>query len=155
LRFAGNVAARGNSKNLVDLNIIEIKEIIRCDGQMFPARRDGFLSKWISQRWSKALGYISGGRLAGYGVLRPCVTGFKVGPLFADSKEIAQELLSGLADHANGQVFIDVPEPNLDAVDLVQSSGMKKVFETARMYNRNIPRLPLGRVYGATTLELG
>lgn len=155
LRFAGDIAARDDSKNIVDLKDLDMKEIVKCDSQMFPARRDNFISKWVSQRGGKALGYISSGRLAGYGVLRPCITGFKIGPLFADSKEIAQELLSGLATHTNEQVFIDVPEPNQSAVDLVQASGMKIIFETARMYNKNIPRLPLERIYGVTTLELG
>lgn len=155
LRFAGNVTTRSSSKNIVDLGGLEMEEIVRYDSQMFPARRDRFLTRWINPRGGKALGYLSGGRLAGYGVLRPCVTGFKIGPLFADSKEIAQELLSELASHAAGQVFIDAPEPNQDAVDLAKASGMKKVFETARMYNKNVPRLPLDRIYGVTTLELG
>jgi len=103
-----------------------------------------------------AVGYISKDRLAGYGVVGPCITGFKVGPLFADSKEIAQELLSELARHAgNNSLFIDVPEQNQQALDLVNHSGLKKVFETARMYNRAIPNLPMGMIYGVTTLELG
>jgi GNAT superfamily N-acetyltransferase len=155
LRFAGSAPARGNSSNIVDLKDLETKQVIQYDSQMFPAKRDNFLSRWIRPRGGKALGYISGGRLEGYGVLRPCISGFKIGPLFADGKEIAQELLSGLASHANGQVFIDVPEPNQHAVDLAKRNGMKNVFETARMYNRNIPRLPLERIYGVTTLELG
>jgi hypothetical protein len=64
-------------------------------------------------------------------------------------------LLSGLASHANGEIFIDVPEPNRQAMVLVEKFGMKKVFETARMYNKRVPDLPLGNIYGVTTLELG
>jgi len=154
LRFAGSVAP-SNSKNTVDLKDVGIKEIIEYDHQMFPARRDDFISRWVSQKGCRALGYLSGNRLVGYGVLRPCVKGFKIGPLFADSREIAQELLSGLASRAGGEIFIDVPEPNRQAIDLVEKSGMKKVFETARMYNKDIPRLPIDRIYGVTTLELG
>jgi ribosomal protein S18 acetylase RimI-like enzyme len=156
LRFAGSIGCRKNSKNIVDLKSFEASEIAEYDSQMFPTRRDNFISRWVRHEGSKALGYLEDSRLAGYGVLRPCITGFKVGPLFADSKEIAQDLLSGLASNVGkDKIFIDVPEPNRQAIDLVESNGMVKVFETARMYNRAIPDLPLDRIYGVTTLELG
>jgi ribosomal protein S18 acetylase RimI-like enzyme len=154
LRFTGRVAP-GDSINTIDLKDIETSEIVEYDSQMFPARRGDFISRWVSQKGCKALGYVEEGRLAGYGMARPCVRGFKIGPLFADSREIAQELLSGLAGRVDGEIFIDVPEPNQQAIDLVEKSGMKKVFETARMYNKSIPRLPIDRIYGVTTLELG
>jgi ribosomal protein S18 acetylase RimI-like enzyme len=130
--------------------------IAEYDTQMFPTRRDNFLSRWVKQKGSKALGYLADGKLVGYGVLRPCLTGFKIGPLFADNREIARELLSGLASHAGkGRIFIDVPEPNQQALDLVKGNSMEKIFETARMYNKSIPALALNRIYGVTTLELG
>lgn len=154
LRFAGSIPL-GNSENTTDLKDVEIEKVIDYDSQMFPAKRDHFISRWASQKDCKARGYFSDGRLVGYGVARPCVRGFKIGPLFADNIEIAQELLSGLASSMDGEIIIDVPEPNLQAMALVEKLEMKKVFETVRMYNRNIPRLPLDRIYGVTTLELG
>lgn len=156
LRFAGSLTCSTDSKNLVDLKNLETSKFAEYDIQMFPARRDNFVSRWVRQKASKARGYLADGRLAGYGVLRPCATGFKIGPLFADSRQIAQQLLSGLASHAGkDRIFIDVPEPNHQALDLVKRNGMEKVFETARMYNKSPPDLPLDRIYGATTLELG
>ncbi len=99
---------------------------------------------------------MSGDRLAGHGAVHPCTTGFKAGPLFLDSKEIAEEMFSELARHAGkNNVFIDIPEPNQQAIDLARRNGMKKVFETARMYTKAVPNLPMSRIYGVTTLELG
>ncbi len=157
LRFAGSFTCPTRSKNLVDLKNLETSKIAEYDVQMFPTRRDNFISRWVKQKGSKALGHLANGKLVGYGVLRPCRIGFKVGPLFADSREIAQELLSGLASHAGkDRIFIDVPEPNKQALDLVKGNMMmEKIFETARMYNKSIPDLPLDRIYGVTTLELG
>jgi len=156
LRFAGSFTCPTRSKNLVDLKNLETSKIAEYDIQMFPARRDNFISRWVKQKGSKALGYLADGKLVGYGVLRPCLIGFKIGPLFADNREIAQELLSGLASHAGKErIFIDVPEPNQQAIDLVKGNSMEKIFETARMYNKSIPALPLNRIYGVTTLELG
>ena len=155
LRFAGHIKSSSNSDHIINLNDIELDRIVEYDNQMFPAKRREFISMWVRQKDCKALGYTSGGRLAGYGVLRPCVTGFKIGPLFADSREIAQELLAGLGSCVSGEIFIDVPEQNQQAVDLVEKSEMKQVFETARMYSKNIPHLAVGKIYGVTTLELG
>ena len=54
-----------------------------------------------------------------------------------------------------GEVFLDVPEPNRDAVALAKARGLAPVFETARMYRGVAPALPLSRIYGITTFELG
>ncbi|NTW99639.1 MAG: GNAT family N-acetyltransferase, partial [Geobacteraceae bacterium] len=51
--------------------------------------------------------------------------------------------------------FLDIPEVNPQAVELVQRHNMKVVFETARMYRGMSPELPLGNIYGVTTFELG
>ena len=41
------------------------------------------------------------------------------------------------------------------ALDLVQRHRMTKGFETARMYTGIAPQLPLKRLYGVTSFELG
>lgn len=96
--------------------------------------------------------------------MRPCITGFKIGPLFADDEHISQQLLSELGRHAiiennnnseNSVFFIDISEPNQQALDLARRNGMKKISETARMYNNAIPSLPLDRIYRVTILEIG
>jgi hypothetical protein len=42
------------------------------------------------------LAWLEGEELAGYGVIRPCRQGHKIGPLFASSPEIAEALFNGL-----------------------------------------------------------
>jgi len=92
----------------------------------------------------------------GYGVVRACRNGYKVGPLFADDEEGADILFRALAASANGQpVFLDCPEPNRSATDLATRYGLSPVFETARMYRGGTPNVPLRQIYGITTLELG
>lgn len=54
-----------------------------------------------------------------------------------------------------GPVFLDLPEPNADAIAMATEAGMAPVFETARMCAGPAPALPLGRIYGITSLELG
>jgi hypothetical protein len=101
---------------------------------------------------------VEDGRLRGWGVIRRCRTGHKVGPLVADEAAIAGSLfdsLTGLVDPGD-EVFLDVPLPNDDAVALATERGMDVVFETARMYaNGAAPPIELDRVFGITTFELG
>ena len=99
---------------------------------------------------------MNGGQLAGYGVLRPCHVGYKIGPLFADTDRIADTLFQSLCASSHGaSVFLDVPEPNENAMALAGRYGMRPCFETARMYTKQSPDFPLDHVYGVTTFELG
>ena len=133
------------------------RELLAYDLPFFPSGRTDFLACWIRQPDSHALGYVNDGRFRGYGVARPCRTGYKIGPLFADTPEIAEKVFVALqGELAEGSaLFIDPPMVNADAVAMAERHGMKPVFETARMYAGKAPELPLDRTYGVTTFELG
>ena len=94
--------------------------------------------------------------LMGYGVIRRCRNGFKLGPLFAENAGVAEQLLLSLTAYAKGEpVFLDVPEVNAAAVALATKYKMTRVFETARMYKGSAPAVALDKVFGVTTFELG
>lgn len=145
------------SKNIVKLNKINFQELLSYDDQFFPVSRPQFLKPWIKQPESTVLGYIKQDKLAGYGMIRKCRQGYKIGPLFADSKIIAKKLLAALINSLdkNQPFYLDVPEPNQQAVALAKKFKMKKVFGTARMYTQNEPKLPINQIFGVTTFELG
>jgi Acetyltransferase (GNAT) domain len=123
---------------------------------VFPAARPAFLRAWINSSGHIGRALVRGGDLAGWGVVRPCRNGCKVGPLFADDRTAAEAVLSSLlASVGDGEIFLDVPSINRDAVALAQELGLTPSFETARMYTGAIPPLRLERVFGVTTFELG
>ncbi len=155
IRYEGSGKA-ATSRGLTDLSAIPFDQLYAYDSALFPVPRESFLREWIAQ--PDAIGYavLEAGLLCGYGLLRLCRHGYKIGPLFADNAEIADRLLEGLYAHAQGApVYLDVPEPNPAAVKLAERYGMHKVFETARMYTHQAPALPIERLYGVTTFELG
>jgi GNAT superfamily N-acetyltransferase len=156
VRYAGAPVGRSDP-GVVTLSSADLDEVAAYDRPCFGAPRRHFLEQWLAQPGSRALGVRSGARLAGYGVVRPAHDGFKVGPLFADDAGIASAILGGLAQHAGpgATVILDVPETNAAGVALARSSGMTPVFETARMYRGGDPGLPLDRVFGITSFELG
>ena len=100
---------------------------------------------------------LDGSRILGCGSIRECHPGFKIGPLNAQSPELARRIFSALCGGVPGgaPVYLDVPEPNKDAVKMAEAFGMHPIFETARMYNKEAPPLPLEKIYGITTFELG
>jgi len=119
--------------------------------------RDQFLRAWLAPSPTRQTeGYFEDGQLRGYGTIRRCVTGWKIGPLFAETPTIAETLLSTLVTPAGTDpLFIDVPAPNSAAVEMVKRLGFTPAFETARMYLGPAPTLPLPQVFGVTSLELG
>jgi len=153
---AGGGCFQANT-GIVPLSTLPFTEICAYDAPFFPGSRRQFLRCWIDQPQSTALGILRNRRLAGYGVLRICRTGYKVGPLFADNPDIAEELFLALkATVPEGvPLFLDTPAVNLAAVDLAERHGLKVVFETARMYRGTPPDLPINRLFGVTTFELG
>jgi GNAT superfamily N-acetyltransferase len=156
IRFEGVGAECTLSAALTPLAALPFQAVCDYDAVHFPAQRSGFLQAWIAQPESRALGMMGSDGLLGYGVIRRCLNGFKIGPLFADSAEVALALFNGLCDHATGQpVFLDVPEINADAMRLVADKQMKEVFGCARMYLGDKPALADAHIYGVTTFELG
>ena len=95
--------------------------------------------------------------MAGYGVIRACIRGYKIGPLFAGSEAVAEALFAALVGSvaAGSEISIDPPEANGAATAFAEQAGMAPVFETARMYKGAAPDLPIDRIFGLTTFELG
>ena len=142
--------------NIVDLSTIAFEKINQFDQAIFMAPRSQFLQRWISQPACHALGAMRNGNLSGYAVARPCRTGYKIGPLFANDPETAHILFQSLlARLPYQQVQIDVPECNTFGVEMVKRCGFTEVFGCARMaFGPPLPR-PLQNIFGVTTFELG
>lgn len=156
IRYEGR--GKGSSSNgTVELATLPFDMIVSYDEGIFPVQRAAFLERWIIQPDGVSIGFIEKKELKGYGVIRPCRSGFKIGPLFADSFDIAERLFYALAGKVSmgTPVFLDVPAINPAALELTRIHSMTPVFETGRMYNREIPAVPMEKVFGITSFELG
>lgn len=143
--------------SIVELASLPFDTIEAYDQPFFPASRPNFLKAWITQPDSHALGIMSNGELSGYGVIRKCREGYKIGPLLADSPELAESLFLALKSKLNTSdtVYLDTPEVNQAAISLAERHGMQVSFETARMYTGETPNIPLDRLFGVTSFEIG
>lgn len=157
-RYGGVVqCAEPPGTELTSVSPVHIPMLIDYDEKFNPARREDFLREWLrALETRQSIALIRNAAIAGYGTIRACRDGHKIGPLFADTETAADLIFRKLvASIGGGQVFLDIPEPNAAARALCDRYNLKPVFETARMYCGTAPELPLSNIYGITTFELG
>ncbi len=142
--------------SLLDARSVPFDKLAAYDRRFFPEARDSFLASWISLPERAAIVAERDGKLTGFAVMRACQAASRVGPLFADSPEIAAALVSALAAKTGATaVAIDMPDINKKTSNLADQLGLKPAFETARMYTGPDPKVDLGGLFGVTSLELG
>jgi GNAT superfamily N-acetyltransferase len=157
VRYGGAIVAPDRPQaGVIELSQVPLPTIEAYDATVFPAPRNSFLRAWVNAPGHVGCARVQDGRLAGFGVIRPCRQGYKIGPLAADDRATAEIVLSALvAEVGGGDIFLDIPSVNRDAIALAEDLELAPVFETARMYTGAIPPLQLDRIFGVTTLELG
>lgn len=156
IRYGGVGVAAPSEAGLTPLASVPEAALLDYDRRHFGWDRPNFLRVWRSQPDSAGWALWDSGVLRGYGCVRRCRSGCKIGPLFADTEAGAERLFGSLAGFAPGEpLFLDLPEPNGAARALAERHQFTPVFETARMYAGPAPALPLDRIYGITSFELG
>lgn len=157
IRYVGKcVPNPSTGPGLVPISSVPLSLLTEYDARMFPSEREKFLRLWTNQPDSFGLAFYEKGQIKGYGIIRRCHAGLKVGPLFADDEVIAGDLLSALVSKFPDEGFnLDVPMANRLAFDLALRFGMKGEFRTLRMYTREAPTIEMEHVFGITSFELG
>ncbi len=89
-------------------------------------------------------------------MIRKAKEGYRIAPIFAENQEIGEKLFLTLCSYSDNQnVYLDVPNINQQAINLVENYQMQCVFERARMYSIREPNIDWKNVFGVTSLELG
>jgi len=156
-RYRGFGTGRKEAQNLAQVQQVDFESLAAYDDGIFPAPRHAFLKCWIEQPNTKGYVYAAKDKIAGYGVIRKCFKGYKIGPLFSDNSAAAEQIFNALIGSVekDAEVFFDAPEANPQAIELAQRHKMQVVFETARIYSQKSPDVPLEKVFGVTSFELG
>jgi len=154
-RFEG-IGSGATPEGVVPLNDVDFATVAEYDRACFPGGRDNFMHSWLDATGATGYGVMDGEKLKGFGVIRPCAMGYKIGPLFADTPEIAETLFQALTASAVGEKFyLDVIEPNKAALELAIRHGLEEVFVTVRMYTDFAPDMAMDKIFGVTSFELG
>ena len=156
IRMAGTPAESDRGTTLA-IRPEHLPPMLALDRATSGVAREAYLTGWFRDTETrKSRVMLDGGRLVGFGTLRRCPIGCKIGPLVAETADIAHQLLAALCTEFPGQrVSVDVPEPNGGFLGDLGRAGFSPVFETARMYKGHKPEARLDLVFGQATLELG
>ncbi len=164
-RFTGSTAIAsaalaGDAAAVDPLTEADFYDVVAYDAEHVPARRERFVRAWIDPASPRRTFVVRrGSTLAGYATVRPVVGGGgRIGPLFAHDESAARALLGAgaIAALAWGEdLAIDVPGVHEAAVSLVESLGFTGGYTCTRMYRGPVRALPLDRIWGNTTFELG
>lgn len=155
----------GLADGVVDPEIVDLADPVRAscferlvelDASAFGDRRGAFLSSWLMIPGVRTAALLRDGQVSGFGVLRPAMVGYKLGPVVATTPTVASRLVTHLMASIIGeQVQFDVPEANRAAVVLAESLGLVESFGCARMYLGRAPDIALERLFGVASFEFG
>lgn len=161
IAFRDERYVRTGSTFKVDGNISPILEddlaqVLAYDEINFGFARPQFMIPWLQLPDNRTFKYLDDGELNGFAIVRKLISGYKIGPLFANDAMIAEELYTACLNAVPGEhLYIDIPVSNTGAVQLVQKYGATYVFECARMYHGEAPGIDMNKVFGITSFELG
>ncbi|KAK3814925.1 MAG: acyl-CoA N-acyltransferase [Benniella sp.] len=181
------VLAERISKNevtgLVDLSdpLVDLNQLPAIEQRFSGLKRPEFVKDWANfhinhhkeRRFGAAVLSTDGTKdeksgkpvVLGYACVRPAVSSYRIGPLYATSPEVAKQLLVKLANNvvqAERQESyniplkfdVDVPNTNPGAVKLFDGLGWKDTFPSMRMWKGTVPEHDVSGVYAVSTLEV-
>lgn len=156
-RYSGKLnIPKFNDKNIVKADMVNFNSLCDYDELHFGFSRENFLKKWIHQEDSYSICYLDKDKINGFSTCRKTSSGFKIGPLFARDRNVAESIFLYLVSKiGSSNFYLDINENFKSAIELVNKYNMNKVFETKRMYTKNQPVAKWDEVYGITSFELG
>lgn len=159
IRFAYEVTGRekGSLTTYQLLADVPFNDLVAYDTLCFPTERTTFLKRWTELPDSYGVAVVEEGAIRGYGMIRACREGYKIGPIFADDAAIAEGIFLQLCTFAGAgeTIYFDIPEINGPAMGIAEKYGMREAFGTGRIYMNGEPEVELAKVFGVTSFELG
>lgn len=158
ITFRGNtVRTEVLSGSIVSPFLHPFDYLTQIDNSCFPYGRLFFLQRWLNQAGSLLLAEKNSTGFDGYGLCRPCISGFEISNLLCSNPFTANKLIDSLTCHLEQgtEYNISIPEPNSDAIAVAVNRGMKVHAEHVRMYRNPAPQLKLQNIYSFSSVEVG
>jgi hypothetical protein len=134
----------------------DMAAVVTLDALCSPHERSGLLAVWFAASATTPFVYHDRGEVTGFGVIRPSRTGHRIGPLIANTPQVALALYDALtAAHPGEPVCLNCPEPNAAGRDLARERGLVRTSHTVRMYSQQVRRTGLARCYSIASLAWG
>ncbi len=135
---------------------LPFEKVVDYDAKFSGGERPDVLRAWMTPREGLGLAAYEAGRILGMAILRPAVDGHRIGPFYAESSDVAEELFAALANTVVGQqLTLDVPLEDTDIVAFASARGFGVVSEVVHMELGDVRPGPRDQVYGEGFLQYG
>lgn len=138
-----------------------IKQVSHYDKKIFSASRQIVFSEMLTHENIKGFVIQNDNHVMGFGFIRPCIKGYRIGPLMAEDINTAKSLITALVNSVNNRlIIIDSPAVNNERERLMKDLGFSRVEEsdTIAMISGPLPCNFLDnidRYYAIFSLEIG
>ena len=132
--------------------------IIHYDKTIFGISRKKLLTEVLKLPYVYSVLLDNGGQVTGFGLIRPCVDSYRVGPLFADTLEQAKQIFAYLIKMVDGdKIIIDIPRKNPFSTLFVEYFKLNPISqgETSTMLKGEAIEQNSDKNYGVFSLEIG
>lgn len=160
----GKTAAETKSSSIAEISSL-FHEVVEYDKGIFSAPRDVLLTHLLKMPGTTAFAHIKENKIVGYGIIRLCQAGYRIGPLYANSfcsaKILLEDLLNSIATSKEMMsVTLDMPECNKFTHALAEYFNLTQVPEndTQAMFKEVLPEAlseNIDKNYAVCSLELG
>ncbi|MCF6766322.1 amino acid permease [Thiotrichales bacterium 19S3-7] len=135
----------------------DLEAIIDYDSNHFYVKRIALLTTWLSINKNHSYVYIKNGQIAGLISISPAYEAYRIGPFYAETIEIAQQLLLKVAsEYIDQLIHIDIPIINKNTVQLIEQFSMLETpMKFVRMHKGLLKVNNIDKVYGHLSIELG
>jgi GNAT superfamily N-acetyltransferase len=134
----------------------DLAAVAALDALCSPHGRTGLLAAWFAAPATTTVVYRDRGEVTGFGAVRPSRSGHRIGPLIANTPQIALALYDALtAAHPGDPVHLNCPAPNTAGSDLAHQRGLIRTSHTVRMYSRPVRPSAMARCYSIASLAWG
>ena len=157
IRYGGSIFAEGRvSDDIYSALDIDFRQLTEFDAGFFGIARPGFLRTWLETPAMISLCLLKEGEMQGWGCMRRCRDGWRLGPVFARNYNHAEELVRHFALSTIAEtVYMDVTDGNVQAIRLAFTMGMTPWEARVKLFKGGYIKEPLDQIYGFTTVDIG
>jgi len=157
IQYSGIMFAEARSSDdIYSVHEMDFRMLLQYDEDIFGFPREAFLKAWLETPVMESVCLLKEGRIQGWGALRRCRRGWRLGPVFAETYGFAEEIVRHLAMKTYTEwVYMDIPEDNVPAIKLAFALGMTPFGARLKMAKGKGYDESLDRVFGFTTQDCG
>ena len=157
IHYQGSIFTESRkSEDVYAAHDVDFRKLAAFDASVFGVPRERFLRAWLETPAMESLCLLEDGEIRGWGCMRRCRRGWRLGPVFALGYEYAEALVRRFAVKTIADdVYMDIPETNVLAIRLAFSLGMTPLSARLRLYRGVQSPEPMDAIYGLTTQDIG